>query len=83
MEIQSLQMEQGKGASTDLWCIRCRVSGHTKDQCPLLVDYMQAGGPSLLHPGSSGFALWCDDFWVVGLHDTAQCPRLSMGALKQ
>ena len=40
MEIQSLQTEQGKGASTDLWCIRCWVSGHTKDQCPLLTDYL-------------------------------------------
>ena len=40
MEIQSLWMEQGKGVSTDLWCIRCQVSGNTKDECPLLAVYL-------------------------------------------
>ena len=54
MEIQNLQKVQGKDARSDLWCIRCRVSSHTKDQCPLLADYMQVGGPSLVHPGTSG-----------------------------
>ena len=38
MEIQNLRKERGKGASRDLWCIRCRVSSHMKDQCPLLKD---------------------------------------------
>ena len=83
IEIQNLRKEWGKGASADLWCIRCQTSRHTKDQCPLLVDYMQEGSPSLLRLGSSGSALWCDEYWVAGLHDTTQCPWLIMGKLKQ
>ena len=87
MEIQNLRKEQGKDVCIDLWCIRCRVSGHTKDQFPLLADYMQVGGPSPVHPGasgehilsrpsSSGPTLWCDDCRVAGLHDTNHFPRL-------
>lgn len=87
MEIQNLQKKRGKDGCADIWCIRCRVSGHTKDQCPLLMDYMQVGGPSPIRPGESrdpilsslgsrGPALWCDDYWVAGLHDTNHCPLL-------
>lgn len=83
MEIQNLQKERGKGVSAELWCIRCRTCGHMKDQCPLLIDYIQAGGPSPLCANSSESALWCDDCCVAGLHDIAQCPWLSMGKLKQ
>ena len=46
LEIQNLWKERGKEAIPDVWCIICRVLCHTKDKCPLLVDYMQAGGPS-------------------------------------
>ena len=57
------------------------MNGHTKDNCPLLADYMQAEGPSPLRPreiaGSSGPALWCDDCSIVGLHDTNHFPRLT------
>ena len=63
------------------------MSGHTKDQYPLLMDYMQVGGPSpvrqgvsrepiLLRLGSSGPTLWRDDCQVAGLHDMKHCPQL-------
>ena len=42
MEIQNLRKERGKDICIDLWCIRCQASGHTKNQCPLLADDMQA-----------------------------------------
>ena len=81
MEIQNLRKERGMEASPKRCCIQCRVNGHTKDNCPLLVDYIQVKGPSLLHPreaaGPSGLMLWCDDCRVVGLHDTKHCPRLA------
>ena len=87
MEIQNLQKEQGKDGCADIWCIRFWISGHTKDQCPLLMDYIKVGRPSpvcpgpsrepiLLRPGSSGLALLCDDYRVVGLHDTNHYPWL-------
>ena len=89
MEIRNLRKERGKDGCADLWCIRCRVSGHTKDQCPLLTDYMQVGGPSPIHPGpsrepilsrpgSSRPVLWCDDCRVAGLHDSNHYPRLGV-----
>ena len=57
------------------------MNGHTKDNCLLLVDYMQAVGPSPLHPrevaGPSSPTLWCDDCRVVGLHDTNHYPHLA------
>ena len=63
------------------------MNGHTKDNCPLVADYMRVGGPSPLRPGSSrglsplhlGLsrpALWCEDCCVAVLHDTNHCPRL-------
>ena len=87
MEIWNLWKEQGKDIYTDLWCIRCWVYGHTKDQCPLLTDYMQVGEPRLIRPGvsresalfrpgSSRSMLWCDDFRAASLHDTNHCPLL-------
>lgn len=87
MEIQNLRKERGKDGCVDLWCIRCWVSGHIKDQCPLLANYMQVGGPSLIclgenrdpimsRLGSSGPALWCDDCRVAGQHDTNHCPQI-------
>ena len=81
VEIQNLRKERGAEASPERWCIRCQVNGHTKDNCPLLTDYMQVGGPSPLQPreavGPSGLVLWCDDCRVVGLHDTNHCPHLA------
>ena len=81
MEIQDLRKELGREASANLWCIRCRVSRHMKDLCPLPKDYLQTGGPSLMHPGSRGGpslvqlglgipTLWWEDCRVAGLHDT-------------
>ena len=81
LEIQNLQKERGAEASPERWCIQCRTNGHTKDNCPLLTDYMQARRPSPLRPrevaGPSGPALWCDDCCVAGLHDTNHCPRFA------
>ena len=57
------------------------MNGHTKDNYPLLANYMQAGGPIPLRPreaiGPSGSVLWCDDCRVVGLHDTNHWPCLA------
>ena len=81
MEIQNLWKERGTEDSPERWCIRCRVNGHTKDNCPLLADYIQAGGPSPLQPreasGPSGLVLWCDNCCVTALHDTNHFPRLA------
>ena len=80
LKIQNMQKERGKEANLDIWCIRCRVSGHTKDQCPLLVDYMQAGGPNplclkeVVWPTSP--TLWCTDCRIAGLHGTNHLPHL-------
>ena len=64
MEIQNLRKERGTESSPEIWCIRCKVNGHTKDNCLLLADYIQAKGPSALlsreAARSSGTMLWCD-----------------------
>lgn len=75
MEIQNLQKERGAEASPERWCIRCRMNGHTKDNCP------QAGVPSSLCPrevaGPRGLALWCNACRISGLHDKNHCPYLA------
>ena len=52
MELQDLNKGKEVNSEThsEVWCTKCKVEGHHKDQCPMFWDYIAAGGPNLLKP---------------------------------
>jgi len=80
MELQDL--EKGKEAwsemHSEVWCTKCKVEGHYKDQCPVYRNYVAAEGPNALkseHSAgpSTGLSAWCSICQVVGHHPTNHC----------
>ena len=41
LELQSLK--KGKEVREEIWCTRCRTEGHSKEQCPIFVQYLASG----------------------------------------
>lgn len=69
MELQDLK--KGKEAQPDthleVWCIKFKVEGHYKDQCPVYPNYLASRGPNplKLEPNaepSTRSNLWCSIF---------------------
>ena len=46
LELQSLK--KGKEVRKEVWCTRCRVEGHSKEQCPVFAQYLASGAPNPL-----------------------------------
>ena len=56
----------------DIWCLRCKAQGHTKDNCPVFAEYLASGAPNPL-PQTQG--PWCEICKTQG-HQPQQCPLL-------
>ena len=54
LELQSLK--KGKEVCEEIWCTRCRTEGHSKEQCPVVTQYLASGAPNSL---SQTGGLWC------------------------
>ena len=37
LTLQLHELKKGKEVAQDIWCIRCKEQGHTKDNCPVFV----------------------------------------------
>ena len=46
LELQSLK--KGKEVREEIWCTRCRTEGHSKEQCPVVAQYLASGAPNPL-----------------------------------
>ena len=56
MTIQLQDIKKGKEIHEELWCTRCHMKGHHKDQCSDFCDYLLLGAPN---PLSHGGIPWC------------------------
>ena len=36
MDLELCNMKKGKSIHEEVWCTRCRIEGHEKEQCPAL-----------------------------------------------
>ena len=46
--LQMHEIKKGKEIAQELWCIKCKGQGHTKDNCPVFVEYLASGAPNPL-----------------------------------
>ena len=46
--LQMHEIKKGKEITQELWCIKCKAQGHTKDNCPVFVEYLVSGDPNPL-----------------------------------
>ena len=56
LTIQLQDIKKGKESQEYLWCTKCRMDGHTKDNCPTYMNYISSGAPN---PLSSHGLPWC------------------------
>ena len=57
-------MKKGKYTREEVWCIRCRIEGHDKEQCPTLRNYSNTGAPNPFNPN----ILYCEICRTTGQH---------------
>ena len=56
LTIQLQDIKKGKEAQEYLWCTKCRMDGHTKDNFVTFMNYVSSGAPNPLN----GHGLpWC------------------------
>ena len=48
LTLQLHELKKGKEVVQDIWCVKCKAQGHTKDNCPVFVEYLVTGAPNLL-----------------------------------
>ena len=72
LTMQMHELKKGKEVAQDIWCIKCKAQGHTKDNCPVFVEYLATGAPNPL-PQTHG--PWCEICKTRG-HLPHQCPLL-------
>ena len=49
LTIQLQDIKKGKEAQEDLWCTKCRMDEHTKDNCLTFMNYITSGAPNPLN----------------------------------
>ena len=55
--LQMHEIKKGKEIAQELWCIKCKGQGHTKDNCPVFVEYLASGAPNPLVQNQGP---WCE-----------------------
>ena len=48
LTLQLQDMKKGKQVREEVWCTKWRTKGHSKEQCPVYVEYMESGAPNPL-----------------------------------
>ena len=70
LELQSLK--KGKEVCKEVWCTKCRIEGHLKEQCPVFMQYLASGAPN---PLPQTGRLWCEICRQAG-HRPQDCHML-------
>ena len=78
LTLQLQDIKKGKEQHEDIWCIRCRTDGHTKDTCPYFQNYMLSGASNHL---SCGNIPSCRIFQVYG-HRHKECGYMQNMVMK-
>jgi hypothetical protein len=52
-----MNKDKGKEKREDIWCIICKVKGHSKDNCPLFNEYLASGAHNPLKQATQP---WCE-----------------------
>ena len=66
------EIKKGKEIAQELWCTKCKGRGHTKDKCPVFVEYIASGAPN---PLAQTQGPWCELCRTRG-HRPQECPLL-------
>ena len=57
LTLQLHEINKGKEVVQEIWCTKCKAQGHSKDNCPVFVEYLASGAPNPL-PQTHG--PWCE-----------------------
>ena len=72
LTLQLHELKKGKDVAQEIWCVKCKAQGHSKDNCPVFVEYIATGDPNPL-PQTHG--PWCEICKTRG-NLPHQCPLL-------
>ena len=64
MALDLHDMKKGKSSHEEVWCTRCRIEGHDKEQCPAVRNYLNFGAPNPFTPQ----VLYCELCKTTGQH---------------
>jgi hypothetical protein len=57
LQVEDMKKYKGKDKREDIWCVRCRLEGHDKENCPLFHEYLASGA---LIPLKQVTLPWCE-----------------------
>jgi len=69
LTIELHNMKKGKVVREEVWCTRCKIEGHDKEQCPVLKNYLNVGGPNPFNNN----VLYCEICRTTGQHRPEDC----------
>ena len=46
LTFQLQDIKKGKEVREEVWCTKCRTEGHSKEHCPMFVEYLVSGAPN-------------------------------------
>jgi len=72
LTLQLQDISKIKEKRYDVWCTYCKVDGHFKNQCLVLLQYMSTGAPN---PIGQGEGVWCEICRTKG-HRPENCHML-------
>ena len=72
LTLQLHEIKKGKEVAQEIWCTKCKAQGHTKDNCPVFVEYLASGAPN---PLPNTHRPWCELCRTIR-HPPQQCPLL-------
>ena len=48
LTLQLQDTKKGKEVQEEVWCMKCKTKGHSREQCPVFVEYLNSGAPNPL-----------------------------------
>ena len=48
LTLQLQDIKKGKEVRDEVWCTKCRTEGHSREHCPIFVEYLASGAPNPL-----------------------------------
>ena len=64
MALELRDMKKGKSIREEVWCTRCKIEGHDKEQCLALRNYLNTSAPNPFNPN----VLYCEIYRTTGQH---------------
>ena len=69
MALELRDMKKGKAVREEVWCTRCQIEGHDKEQCPAVRNYLNFGAPNPFNPS----VLYCEICRTTSQHRPEDC----------